>query len=79
MSNKKTGPIPCRTAITETLVEEGRRNPDLFVVTSDARGSVTLGKFALKKGTNQLKVKVVAKNTKSPGYFFGLDGIVLKP
>ena len=26
------GHIPCRTAITDTLVEEGKKNKDLFVV-----------------------------------------------
>ena len=38
--------IPCRKAITDTLVEEGKKNQDLFVVTSDASGSVTLGRLA---------------------------------
>lgn len=36
----------CRHAFTETLVDCARKDARIFVVTSDARGSVTLGKFA---------------------------------
>ena len=38
--------IPCRKAFTATILEEARKNKNIFVVTSDARGSVTLGEFA---------------------------------
>lgn len=38
--------IPCRKAFSETILEEAARNRNIFVVTSDARGSVTLEKFA---------------------------------
>ncbi|MCX6327587.1 MAG: transketolase family protein [Bacteroidia bacterium] len=38
--------IPCRKAFTETILKEAQNNPDIFVVTSDARGSVTLDDFA---------------------------------
>ena len=41
-------------------------------------GPVSLGAFPLKKGRNILTVEVVGKHTKSPGYYFGLDGILLK-
>ena len=39
---------------------------------------VSLGTFSIKKGPNQLSVEVVGKAEKSPGFYFGLDGIVLK-
>ena len=35
----------CRKALTKTLLELGRENKNIVVVTSDARGSVTLGDF----------------------------------
>ena len=56
------GSIPCRTAITETLVEEGKKNHDLFVVTSDARGSVTLGKFADELPAQFVEVGIAEQN-----------------
>ena len=54
--------IPCRTAITDTLLEEGKRNRDLFVVTSDARGSVTLGEFAEKLPDQFVEVGIAEQN-----------------
>jgi transketolase len=54
--------IPCRTAITETLVEEGKKNKDLFVVTSDARGSVTLEKFADELPEQFVEVGIAEQN-----------------
>ena len=41
-------------------------------------GPISLGAFTLKKGGNILTVEVVGKHTKSPWFFFGLDGILLK-
>ena len=55
-------PIPCRTAITEILIEEGKKNKDLFVVTSDARGSVTLGKFADELPEQFVEVGIAEQN-----------------
>lgn len=54
--------IPCRTAITNTLVEEGKKNQDLFVVTSDARGSVTLDKFADELPEQFVEVGIAEQN-----------------
>jgi transketolase len=62
MSIIKVGHIPCRTAITETLVEEGRKNKNLFVVTSDARGSVTLEKFADELPEQFVEVGIAEQN-----------------
>jgi transketolase len=56
------GNIPCRTAITNTLLEEGIRNRDLFVVTTDARGSVTLGKFADELPAQFVEVGIAEQN-----------------
>ncbi len=41
-------------------------------------GPVSLGIFKLKKGNNTLVVEVAGKAEKSPGYFFGMDGLLLK-
>lgn len=37
--------LPCRTAITDTITDMAHLDPDIVVVTTDARGSVTLGRF----------------------------------
>ena len=41
-----TNTIPCRKMFTDTLVELAKKDKDIIAVTSDARGSVTLDKFA---------------------------------
>ncbi|MBN1442696.1 MAG: DUF2961 domain-containing protein [Planctomycetes bacterium] len=41
-------------------------------------GPIPLGAFDLEKGANRLEVKLDGRNEKSPGYYFGLDGILLK-
>ena len=38
--------VPCRQSFTDTLVELGKQDKNIVAVTSDARGSVTLTKFA---------------------------------
>ena len=38
--------IPCRKMFTETILELAKKDRDIVVLTSDARGSVTLDKFA---------------------------------
>lgn len=38
--------IACRKSFTDTLLELAKKNKDIIAVTSDARGSVTLGDFA---------------------------------
>ena len=38
--------IACRKMFTDTLVELARQDKDIIAVTTDARGSVTLGDFA---------------------------------
>lgn len=68
------GHIPCRTAITETLIEEGKKNKDLFVVTSDARGSVTLGKFADELPDQFVEVGIAEQNAVGVGAGLALAG-----
>jgi transketolase len=68
------GNIPCRTAITETLVEEGKKNKNLFVVTSDARGSVTLGKFADELPEQFVDVGIAEQNAVGIGAGLALSG-----
>ncbi|HER08330.1 MAG TPA: transketolase family protein [Bacteroides sp.] len=54
--------IPCRKAITDTLLEEGKKNPNLYVVTSDARGSVTLTDFARELPGQFVEVGIAEQN-----------------
>jgi transketolase len=68
------GNIPCRTAITETLVEEGKKNKNLFVVTSDARGSVTLNKFADELPDQFVEVGIAEQNAVGVGAGLALAG-----
>jgi transketolase len=41
-----TNTIPCRKMFTDTLVELAKKDKEIVAVTTDARGSVTLDKFA---------------------------------
>jgi transketolase len=68
------GHIPCRTAITETLLEVGRKNKNLFVVTSDARGSVTLNKFADELPEQFVEVGIAEQNAVGIGAGLALAG-----
>jgi len=54
--------IPCRKAITDTLLEEGKKNRNLYVVTSDARGSVTLTDFARELPGQFVEVGIAEQN-----------------
>ncbi len=68
------GNIPCRTAITDTLVEEGKKNKNLFVITSDARGSVTLNKFADELPEQFVEVGIAEQNAVGVGAGLALAG-----
>jgi transketolase len=59
MSDNK---IPCRKAITDTLLEEGRKDSNMYVVTSDARGSVTLDDFANELPEQFVEVGIAEQN-----------------
>lgn len=46
MNTANQNTIPCRKIFTDTLVELAKSDKDIVAVTTDARGSVTLDKFA---------------------------------
>lgn len=54
--------IPCRKAFTQALLEEARKNNNIFVVTSDARGSVTLEDFARELPEQFVEVGIAEQN-----------------
>jgi len=66
--------IPCRKAFTKTLTEEGILNSDLFVVTTDARGSVTLEDFASKLPNQFVEVGIAEQNAIGIGAGLALSG-----
>ena len=54
--------IPCRKAFTNTILEEAKANKNIFVVTSDARGSVTLDQFADELPEQFVEVGIAEQN-----------------
>jgi transketolase len=66
--------IPCRKAFTETLLREAQKNPDVFVVTSDARGSVTLDDFANILPNQFVEVGIAEQNAVGVGAGLALAG-----
>ncbi len=65
---------PCRKVFTEVLLEEARSNPDIFVVTSDARGSVTLVDFAAELPRQFVEVGIAEQNAVGIGAGLALAG-----
>jgi transketolase len=61
MSNGKQS-IPCRKAFTDTLIRLAADNPDIMVVTSDARGSVTLNDYANRYPEQFVEVGIAEQN-----------------
>jgi transketolase len=59
--------IPCRKAFTETILREAKKNPGIFVVTSDARGSVTLDDFANSLPEQFVEVGIAEQNAVGVG------------
>ncbi len=66
--------IPCRKAITDKLLELARKDRDVFVVTSDARGSVTLNKFAEELPEQFVEVGIAEQNAVGLGAGLALVG-----
>lgn len=60
MNTKQT--IPCRQSFTDTLLELGKKDKDIVAVTSDARGSVTLGNFAKELPGQFVEVGIAEQN-----------------
>lgn len=74
IQKESRGIIPCRKAITETLLEEGKKNVNLMVVTSDARGSVTLGDFAEQLPQQFVETGIAEQNAVGIGAGLALCG-----
>lgn len=55
-------PIPCRQAFTATLTEIAKIDKDIVVVTSDARGSVTLNQFANELPDQFVEIGIAEQN-----------------
>jgi transketolase len=53
----------CRHAFTETLLEMARKDPRIMAVTSDAKGSVTLGDFEKNLPQQFLELGIAEQNT----------------
>ena len=66
--------IPCRKAITDKLLELARNDRDIFVVTSDARGSVTLNAFAEELPGQFVEVGIAEQNAVGLGAGLALSG-----
>lgn len=67
----------CRHAFTEALLEEGLRDPDVMAVTTDAKGSVTLGAFEERLPRQFIELGVAEQN--SVGVAAGLARCGKKP
>jgi len=66
--------ISCRKAFTDTLLREAKKNPDIFVVTSDARGSVTLDDFVASLPAQFVEVGIAEQNAVGVGAGLALAG-----
>jgi len=60
MDNIQT--IPCRKSFTDTLLELAKNDRDIVAVTSDARGSVTLDRFARELPGQFVEVGIAEQN-----------------
>ncbi len=56
------GTIPCRKAFTQTITELAKQDPSIMVITSDARGSVTLGDYAKELPDQFVEVGIAEQN-----------------
>lgn len=54
--------IACRKAFSQTLLELGRENQNLYAVTSDARGSVTINAFAKELPDQLIECGIAEQN-----------------
>lgn len=59
--------ISCRKAFSEQLLELGRNNPDIYAVTSDARGSVTLNDFSRELPEQFVETGIAEQNSVGVG------------
>jgi transketolase len=66
--------IPCRQAFTEKILELAKKDKDIIAVTSDARGSVTLNKFADELPAQFVEVGIAEQNAIGIGAGLALSG-----
>jgi len=69
-----TQTIPCRQSFTNTLLELGKKDKDIVAVTSDARGSVTLGDFAKELPEQFVEVGIAEQNAVGVGAGLSMAG-----
>jgi transketolase len=72
-----TNTIPCRKMFADTLLELAKNDRDIVVLTSDARGSVTLDKFAAELPEQFVEIGIAEQN--SVGIGAGLAACKKKP
>jgi len=66
--------IPCRKAFTDTILEEALLDKNIFVVTSDSRGSVTLKHFFEELPEQSVEVGIAEQNAVGVGAGLALSG-----
>ncbi|MFC2136971.1 transketolase family protein [Bacteroidota bacterium] len=66
--------IPCRQAFTDKLLELSKLDSNIIAVTSDARGSVTLNKFADELPDQFIEVGIAEQNAVGVGAGLALSG-----
>jgi len=54
--------IPCRKMFTDTLLDLAKKESDIIAITSDARGSVTLGDFAMQLPNQFVEIGIAEQN-----------------
>lgn len=72
MSNGNT--IPCRKMFTETLLELAKKDKDIVVLTTDARGSVTLDRFPQELPEQFVEIGIAEQNSVGIGAGLAASG-----
>ena len=67
MNTTEKNTLPCRKMFTDTLLELAKIDRNIVVVTSDARGSVTLDRFAQELPRQFVEVGIAEQNAVSIG------------
>jgi transketolase len=67
MSEKETNSIPCRKMFSNTLLELAKKDKDIVVVTTDARGSVMLDEFAKELPHQFVELGIAEQNAVGVG------------
>jgi transketolase len=66
--------IPCRRAFTDKLIELAKKDPSIIVLTTDARGSVTLNNFAEKLPEQFVELGIAEQNAVGVAAGIALSG-----